>query len=84
MIVNLHLDSCLDPNFCLNGGTCELTTTGARCHCTDRYQGDRCDVCFERFQGDGCQECSPRFQEMIVTSALTITMEIPAVSDINV
>ena len=53
-----NLDSCLDPNFCLNGGTCEVTITGARCHCTNRYQGNRCDVCSERFQGDGCVTCA--------------------------
>ena len=39
-----------------------MTVTGARCHCPDRYQGDRCDKCAEKFQGDGCQECSLRFQ----------------------
>ena len=53
------LDSCTkDPALCLNGGTCEVTMTGTRCRCTDRYQGDRCDRCSERFQGDSCQECA--------------------------
>ena len=32
-----------EPGFCLNGATCEQTWTSARCHCTDLYQGDRCD-----------------------------------------
>ena len=60
---NFNLDSCAkDPAFCLNGGTCAVTMTGARCRCTDRYEGDRFDRCSERFQGDECQECSPRFQ----------------------
>ena len=58
-----HLDSCTDePGFCLNGGTCEDTAVGLRCHCSVRYQGDRCDRCSERFQGDECQQCSERFQ----------------------
>ena len=59
---DFHLDSCVDPAFCLNGGTCEVTITGARCHCTIRYQGDRCDRCSERFQGDRCEECTERFR----------------------
>ena len=59
----LDYNKCVEEHeFCLNGGTCEQTWTTARCHCTERYQGDRCDRCRERFQGDGCQECSPRFQ----------------------
>ena len=58
-----YLDLCVGTSeFCLNGGTCEMTMTGARCHCTDRYQGDRCNTCTERFQGEGCQECSLRFK----------------------
>ena len=44
--------------FCRNVATCERTWTSARCHCADRYQGDRCDNCTERFQGDGCTECA--------------------------
>ena len=56
-------NKCIDePEFCLNGATCEQTWTYARCHCTSRFQGDLCDVCSEKFQGVGCQECSPRFQ----------------------
>ena len=55
---DFNLDSCLDPAFCFNGGTCEVTMTGARCHCIDRYQGDRCDMCSERFQGDECDRCA--------------------------
>ena len=54
-----YIDSCLNPAFCLNG---EVTMTGARCRCNDRYQGDRCYRCSERFQGDGCGNCSVRFK----------------------
>ena len=46
----------------VNGGTCEVAMTGARCRSADRYQGDRCNMCSERFQGVGCLQCSPRFQ----------------------
>ena len=52
-------DRCLAaPEFCLNGGTCEITMTGARCHCTDRFLGDRCDQCSEGFQGDQYDSCA--------------------------
>ena len=54
-----HLDFCSkDPTFCLNGGTCEVTMTGARCHCPDRYQGDRCNMCTDRHQGERCDTCA--------------------------
>ena len=51
-----------EPGFCLNGATCEQTWTTTNCHCTNGFQGDRCDTCPERFQGDDCQQCSERFQ----------------------
>ena len=51
-----------EPGYCLNSATCEQTWTSTRCHCTDRLQGDRCEMCTWRFQGDDCQECAPRFQ----------------------
>ena len=47
-----------DPEFCMNGATCERVMNTARCHCGDRYQGDRCDSCSERFEGAGCQGCA--------------------------
>ena len=56
-----HLDynKCVEePGLCLNGATCERTWTSARCHCPDRYQGDRCDNCTERFQGEDCDQCA--------------------------
>ena len=60
---HLNLDLCVGTSeFCLNGGTCEMSMTGARCHCPERYQGHRCNMCTERFQGEGCQECSLRFK----------------------
>ena len=63
-MIFLDYNRCVEePGFCLNNATCERTLTSARCHCTNLYQGDRCDNCIDkRFQGDGCQECSPRFQ----------------------
>ena len=35
-----------------------MTMTGARCHCPDRYQGDRCEQCSVEFQGDQCDSCA--------------------------
>ena len=67
-IINL-VNNCVDynkcteePGFCLNGATCEQTLITTRCHCTNHYQGDRCDTCPERFQGDECDQCVERFQ----------------------
>ena len=52
-----HSDSCSrDSTFCLNGGTCEVTITGARYHCPARYQGDRCDTCADGHYGDACSK----------------------------
>ena len=63
MVWFIFPDKCTqEPEFCLNGGTCEPAGTSVRCHCPDRYQGDRCDNCTERFQGDCCQECVMGFQ----------------------
>ena len=47
-----------EPDFCLNGATCEQAWTSARCHCSARFRGDKCDQCPETFQPDGCQECA--------------------------
>ena len=48
-------DKCEEvPGFCLNGATCESVWTSARCHCTDRFQGDRCDRCSDGYYGDTC------------------------------
>ena len=51
-------DLCVDPGFCLNGGTCEVTITGARCHCTGFFEGTRCQECSIRYQGDKCDSCA--------------------------
>ena len=39
----LFSDSC-GSNPCKNGGTCINETNGFRCRCTDKYEGDLCDV----------------------------------------
>ena len=44
-----------EPGYCLNGSTCEPTWTSARCHCTDRYQGDRCAECAHGYYGNDCR-----------------------------
>ena len=57
--LNLFPDKCdQEPGFCLNGTTCEPTRTSARCHCTPRFRGDRCNQCPERFQGNECDTCA--------------------------
>ena len=43
-----------EPGLCLNSPTCEQMWISARCHCADRYQGDRCEHCAEDYYGDDC------------------------------
>ena len=54
-LLNISPDKCAEePRFCLNGATCAPTWTSARCHCGDRYQGNRCDTCAAGYYGETC------------------------------
>ena len=36
-------------NICLNGGSCQSTSTGFACFCTNGYTGNSCQTCNKNF-----------------------------------
>ncbi|KAK2143089.1 hypothetical protein NP493_4646g00003 [Ridgeia piscesae] len=52
---------CDNPEFCLNGGTCSWDNVeNPTCVCTDKYEGERCDIRSDATNDHGNLNFNPR------------------------